>query len=159
MAMKGRNIRVEWNRVAVKHNIPGSADDAKAVSGDESGSSSNSSSSSGGIIVPASAHSYANTHMSTSVTNSHHYNSNNYTSSNGHDQSGYNNNYSTSLYQPTVAPLVISCYVQFETVDNETRVTEATIREVCSAFGGLTGCFLKSNYISSNGKVHIFMSD
>lgn len=47
---------------------------------------------------------------------------------------------------------VVSVYVQFETVDSEARVSEHVIREVFEPFGLLTGCFIKSNYISSNGK-------
>jgi hypothetical protein len=47
----------------------------------------------------------------------------------------------------TMAP-VISIYVQFETVDAESKVTEALITEVFQRFGHMTGCFIKTNNTS-----------
>jgi RNA recognition motif-containing protein len=47
---------------------------------------------------------------------------------------------------------VISIYVQFETIEADAKVSESLIREVFEPFGLLTGCFIKTNYVSSNGK-------
>lgn len=47
---------------------------------------------------------------------------------------------------------VISVYVQFETISEDVRVSEGVIREVFDKFGHVTGCFIKSNFVSNNGK-------
>lgn len=47
---------------------------------------------------------------------------------------------------------VISVYVQFETIGEDVRVSEGVIREVFDKFGHVTGCFIKSNFVSNNGK-------
>lgn len=57
----------------------------------------------------------------------------------------------SSLLHYTHQAHVISIYVQFETLDTETRVNEALITEVFEPFGHMTGCFIKNNNTSASG--------
>ena len=54
------------------------------------------------------------------------------------------------LHYSSMSP-VISIYVQFETLDSESRVNEALIMEIFEPFGNMTGCFIKTNNTSVSG--------
>ena len=54
------------------------------------------------------------------------------------------------LHFSSMSP-VISIYVQFETLDSESRVNEALITEIFEPFGNMTGCFIKTNNTSVSG--------
>jgi RNA recognition motif. (a.k.a. RRM, RBD, or RNP domain) len=54
------------------------------------------------------------------------------------------------LHYSSMSP-VISIYVQFETLDSESRVTESLITEIFEHYGNMTGCFIKTNNTSVSG--------
>ena len=54
------------------------------------------------------------------------------------------------LHYSSMSP-VISIYIQFETLDSDSRVNEALITEIFEPFGHMTGCFIKTNNTSVSG--------
>ena len=46
---------------------------------------------------------------------------------------------------------VISIYVQFETLDSDSKVNEALITEIFEQFGHMTSCYIKTNNTSVSG--------
>ena len=64
----------------------------------------------------------------------------------------YNASNSSNNNQNSTPPInVISIYVQFETIDPESQVSEQIISEIFEIYGNMTGCFIKTNNTSVSG--------